>query len=131
ATFMVGRSTAEMTQAQYHRAVAGQNQSKVGDQWAFFQAKRIRGTTYEVSADLLLAARQPVPLSKASLVDSVIQLTKEAEAAAKLAGSAGDKTVSARMNQDARELANAARDLQDCMNKGLTTEKHDFSPQQV
>ena len=53
ATFLVGQSSSEMTQAQYHRATASQNQSKVGDQWAFFQAKRIRGTSYEVTAELL------------------------------------------------------------------------------
>jgi Domain of unknown function (DUF4337) len=57
ATFILGRSTSEMTQAQYQRALASQNQSKVGDQWAFFQAKRIRGTTFEATADLLLAQK--------------------------------------------------------------------------
>ena len=57
ATFILGRSTSEMTQAQYQRAVASQKQSKVGDQWAFFQAKRIRGSTYEATAVSLYANR--------------------------------------------------------------------------
>jgi hypothetical protein len=131
ATFMVGRSAAEMTQAQYHRTVAGQNQSKVGDQWAFFQAKRIRGTTYEVSADVFLAAREPVWLSKQSLLEAVNQLASEAEAAVKTGNSATDKTGAGRIEKDARELAGAARDLKDCLNRGLTTGKYEFSSEQV
>jgi hypothetical protein len=53
ATMMAGRSSTEMTLAQYYRAVAAQNQSKVGDQWAFFQAKKIRGTSMEMTIGLL------------------------------------------------------------------------------
>src|SRR5262245_25376480 len=64
ATFLVGQSSSEMTQAQYHRASASQNQSKVGDQWAFFQAKRIRGTSYEMTADLIKTFREPEPFTK-------------------------------------------------------------------
>ena len=60
ATFLIGRSSAEMTQAQYYRAVASQNQSKVGDQWSFFQAKRIRGQILEGNADLLAAQKRGV-----------------------------------------------------------------------
>lgn len=43
ATLLAGLSTSEMTKAQYVRALAAQQQSKSGDQWAFFQAKRLRG----------------------------------------------------------------------------------------
>jgi hypothetical protein len=56
ATLLAGTSSGEMTKAQYHRAVAAQNQSKVGDQWAFFQAKKIRGTTLEMAILNLRAA---------------------------------------------------------------------------
>jgi hypothetical protein len=55
ATFLVGQSTGEMTRAQYFRAVASQNQSKAGDQWGLFQAKRMRGQGQEMAAALLLA----------------------------------------------------------------------------
>jgi hypothetical protein len=51
ATALASKSAAEMTKAQYHRAVAAQTQSKVGDQWAFFQAKRIRGTIQSIKAE--------------------------------------------------------------------------------
>jgi hypothetical protein len=51
ATGLAGLSTSEMTLAQYHRSLAGQNQSKASDQWGFFQAKRLRGTGMEEAFD--------------------------------------------------------------------------------
>ena len=52
-----------MTRVQYHRAVAAQNQSKAGDQWSFFQAKRVRGTTLEMAIQQLRAQFGRVPVS--------------------------------------------------------------------
>ena len=43
ATMLAGLASSEMTRAQYDRALAAQQQSKAGDQWSFFQAKRLRG----------------------------------------------------------------------------------------
>ena len=43
ATLLAGLASSEMTSAQYDRAFAAQQQSKAGDQWSFFQAKRLRG----------------------------------------------------------------------------------------
>lgn len=58
ATLLAGLSSSEMTQAQYFRSLAAQSQSKAGDQWGFFQAKRIRGTSIELSiAQLPILAR--------------------------------------------------------------------------
>ena len=59
ATVLAGLSNSEMIKAQYYRSLAAQNQSKVGDQWAFFQAKRSRGVSHEMTIKLLnsLAAR--------------------------------------------------------------------------
>src|SRR5438477_7245352 len=62
ATLLAGLSSSEMTKAQYHRSLSGQNQSKAGDQWGFFQAKRIRGTTMETAVDQLPAVARPGPL---------------------------------------------------------------------
>lgn len=76
ATFILGRSTSEMTQAQYQRAMASQNQSKVGDQWAFFQAKRIRGTTFEATADLLLAQKADL-ITPESLVNAAEDMVRD------------------------------------------------------
>src|SRR4051794_36961379 len=52
---MLGRSSTEMTMAQYHRAEAAQHQSKAANQWGFFQAKRIRGTSYDAALDVVQA----------------------------------------------------------------------------
>jgi hypothetical protein len=59
ATLLAGLSTGEMTQAQYHRSLAAQNQSKAGDQWGFFQAKRIRGTSMDATADVIATLAEP------------------------------------------------------------------------
>jgi hypothetical protein len=58
ATALAGMSSSEMTQSMYYRSLAGQHQSKAGDQWAFFQAKRIRGTSLEGTVTLLKSVAQ-------------------------------------------------------------------------
>ncbi len=52
ATVLAGLSSSEMTRSMYYRALASQQQAKAGSQWAFFQAKRMRGTTLEATVDL-------------------------------------------------------------------------------
>ena len=56
ATMLAGLASSEMTKAQYDRALGAQQQSKAGDQWSFFQAKRLRGAyqrgTYEILQSL-------------------------------------------------------------------------------
>ena len=89
ATFILGRSTSEMTQAQYQRAVAGQNQSKVADQWGFFQAKRIRGTSYETTA-VSLFAQKADPFTADTLVDAAESLIREIQLTEKDAGTLRD-----------------------------------------
>ncbi len=51
ATLLAGLSSSEMTKAQYARALAAQQQSKAGDQWAFFQAKRLRSAIQSGALD--------------------------------------------------------------------------------
>lgn len=53
ATMLAGLASSEMTRAQYSRALAAQQQSKAGDQWSFFQAKRLRGAFQTSTVDLL------------------------------------------------------------------------------
>jgi len=55
ATLLAGLASGEMTKAQYERAYAAQLQSKAGDQWAFFQAKRLRGEMQRNTLDVLSA----------------------------------------------------------------------------
>jgi hypothetical protein len=55
ATLLAGLASSEMTKAQYERAYAAQLQSRAGDQWAFFQAKRLRGEMQRNTLDILAA----------------------------------------------------------------------------
>jgi hypothetical protein len=81
ATFLAGKSSGEMTQAQYFRSLASQNQSKVGDQWAFFQAKRIRGTSLQMTAEVLQSVKGTEPMRADSLADSARRLEDQLESA--------------------------------------------------
>jgi hypothetical protein len=68
ATMLAGLSSSEMTRAQYSRSMAAQQQSKAGDQWSFFQAKRVRGALQRSTLDMLqstteLAAFDPGALN--------------------------------------------------------------------
>ena len=56
ATMLAGLASSEMTAAQYDRSYAAQLQSKSGDQWSFFQAKRLRSAIQNNTLDLLLAS---------------------------------------------------------------------------
>src|SRR5574337_1013277 len=53
ATMLAGLASSEMSRAQYDRALGAQLQSKAGDQWSFFQAKRLRGALQRNALDLL------------------------------------------------------------------------------
>jgi hypothetical protein len=67
ATLLAGLSSSEMTRAQYNRSLAAQQQSKAGDQWSFFQAKRLRGTMQLSTLDLLKNTLPLRPLDAAAL----------------------------------------------------------------
>src|SRR5262245_50354415 len=67
ATALAGLASSEMTRAQYRRSLAAQQQSKAGDQWGLFQAKRIRGAGQRTTLDLLEAMTDIHPLDAAAL----------------------------------------------------------------
>jgi hypothetical protein len=67
ATMLAGLASSEMTRAQYDRSLAAQQQSKAGDQWSFFQAKRLRGAYQRNTADLLETITEVHPLDAAAL----------------------------------------------------------------
>ena len=79
ATLLAGLASSEMTSAQYDRALAAQQQSKAGDQWSFFQAKRLRGALQRNSLDLLQSIVEPRPLDAAALKHSAEQLPPQPE----------------------------------------------------
>lgn len=62
ATLLAGLASSEMTRAQYDRAMGAQLQSKAGDQWGYFQAKKLRSAMQRSSMDVLqgLGDIQPV-----------------------------------------------------------------------
>jgi hypothetical protein len=77
ATILAGLSSSEMTQAQYHRALAAQNQSKASDQWNLFQAKRLRGSYLEGTLNLLQTLGDPGPAESAGLNKALQELGRQ------------------------------------------------------
>ena len=69
ATMLAGLSSSEMTRAQYDRSMAAQQQSKAGDQWSYFQAKKLRGAMQRSTLDLLQATTDVHPLIATNLGD--------------------------------------------------------------
>ncbi len=73
ATMLAGLASSEMTRAQYARSLAAQQQSKAGDQWSFFQAKRLRGAIQRNTVDLLQNIVSLRPATSAALKTAVEQ----------------------------------------------------------
>jgi hypothetical protein len=67
ATLLAGLASSEMTRAQYDRAMGAQLQSKAGDQWGYFQAKKLRGAMQRNSLELLQATTDVHPLESPAL----------------------------------------------------------------
>ena len=67
ATLLAGLASSEMTRAQYDRALGAQLQSKAGDQWSYFQAKKLRGAMQRSSFELLTATADIRPIENAAL----------------------------------------------------------------
>ena len=63
ATLLAGLASSEMTRAQYDRAYAAQIQSKAGDQWNYFQAKKLRSAMQRTSLELLQASAEVRPFA--------------------------------------------------------------------
>jgi hypothetical protein len=67
ATALAGLASSEMTRAQYARSLAAQQQSKAGDQWSFFQAKRLRGAMQRSTLDVLQSTTDLHPFTAAGI----------------------------------------------------------------
>jgi hypothetical protein len=67
ATVLAGMSSSFLTRSQYERSRAAQSQSKVSDEWALFQARRIRATVLENTVDLLQSQLDTARIDAASL----------------------------------------------------------------
>ena len=74
ATMLAGLASSEMTKAQYDRSLAAQQQSKAGDQWSFFQGKRLRSIIEHIpfdTLDLQQASNEIRPLDTVALLQSI------------------------------------------------------------
>jgi hypothetical protein len=56
-----------MTRAQYDRALGAQLQSKAGDQWSYFQAKKLRSAIQHSSLEMLQVTTDVHPLANPAL----------------------------------------------------------------
>jgi hypothetical protein len=68
ATLLAGLASSEMTRAQYDRSLAAQEQSKAGDQWNYFQAKRLRSGLQQNTLDIVRNTADIHPLDAAALI---------------------------------------------------------------
>ena len=121
ATLLAGLASSEMTRAQYDRALGAQLQSKAGDQWSYFQAKKLRGAMQRDTLELLEATTDVHPVENPALtqvpsvaapapdasvhsaIEAVEQSQPESEVARVLAR-VGDGTLAAAL-RSAREQA--------------------------
>ncbi|MGD0744654.1 MAG: DUF4337 family protein [Verrucomicrobiota bacterium] len=85
ATLLAGLASSEMTRAQYDRALGAQLQSKAGDQWSYFQAKKLRGAMQQNSLELLAATADVRPIANPALetvpAPAALSLDSKVEAA--------------------------------------------------
>ena len=70
ATMLAGLASSEMTKAQYDRSLAAQLQAKAGDQWSYYQAKKLRSAVAHNTLDLLAATSDVQPLDAAALANA-------------------------------------------------------------
>ena len=94
ATMLAGLASSEMTSAQYDRSLAAQRQSKAGDQWNFFQGKKLRGVVLRSTLDTMGATTGIHPLDPAALR----QALAGTPAAAELETAAGRPALAALTN---------------------------------
>ncbi len=69
ATILAGMSSSEMSNAQYYRSLAAQMESKVSDQWGYYQAKRIRAQQCDSTLQILTTMTPPTPFDPKDLQD--------------------------------------------------------------
>ena len=55
---LAGLANSEITRAQYGRSLAAQQQSKAGDQWSYYQAKRLRSALQKNALDIVHATAE-------------------------------------------------------------------------
>src|SRR5437016_4683730 len=74
ATILAGLSSSEMSQAQYYMSLSARNQSKAGDQWGYFQAKKLRSEDAASALALLQNLGDVAPLTAESFAAAAVEL---------------------------------------------------------
>ena len=112
ATMLAGLASSEMTKAQYDRSLAAQLQSKAGDQWSYYQAKKLRSAVARNTLDLLAATSEVNPLSAESLpgadaatVDALVKNKIPAAMPAKLDDSVNTALAAVESSKPETEIA--------------------------
>jgi hypothetical protein len=77
ATVLAGISSSEMSNAQYYRSLAAQMQSKVSDQWGYYQAKRIRAQQCDSTLQILTTMTPSTPFDPKDLQDMTSRLADQ------------------------------------------------------
>jgi hypothetical protein len=103
ATIFAGMSSSEMTQSMLSRSLATQHQSKAGDEWSFFQAKRIRGTSIEMTQELLQSLAHPGVFDAAGLEATTAEMLQLAERA-------NDQITAGKLRKTREKVANLLAD---------------------
>ncbi len=88
ATVLAGLSSSEMSSSQYFRSLAAQMQSKVSDQWAFYQAKRFREMECQNTLGILEGLNQLAPADGQDLQGAANELIERMNRTAAAANSA-------------------------------------------
>jgi hypothetical protein len=79
ATMLAGLASSEMTVAQYDRSLAAQQQSKAGDQWSYFQAKRLRAGMQRSTLDILQSTTPVLPFKASQFRQTAADLAAPAD----------------------------------------------------
>jgi hypothetical protein len=103
ATVLAGLSSSEMSSSQYFRSLAAQMQSKVSDQWSFFQAKRFRELQCRNTLQVLEGVTQLETFDGQDLLAMATQLVDRMSQTAVTTNSAD--------SQNARDQLSRARSL--------------------
>jgi hypothetical protein len=95
ATALAGLASSEMTRAQYSRSLAAQLQSKAGDQWNFFQAKRLRSALQRNALDILQGTADVHPFSAPEIDPQTLAALQKGEIPGVAAAPALDPNIKA------------------------------------
>ncbi len=111
ATILAGLSSSEMSQAQYFRSLAAEHQSKASDQWAFFQAKKIRSADAGHALQLIQNLGDVAPVTPENFAEVAQSVAYKVKTAADTTpGNAAIKSSHASAQSVAAEIAAAVTD---------------------